>query len=317
MNKNLFTIREDRHGLSLVFLLGNALGCCPYNCRFCSTKTSRKVHPDEAIHRFDELCLQYSPEIDGPYHALIFNHGNVTNELECPTHVLDHILDQFSNDGRVVYVSLNSREREASREVLEGLAQKKLPFPVHFIFGLESFSPRMPEILGKDTRGELERFIRKLEPFNAGHDFGEGGNTYTFGLDVNLIFLPELYRTEGQVGSVGPAEAKRGLMGDLRKLLSESSASVPMQINIHPYCRVDALSYGDENLNVLMAVLPELQDMISSHNITVISPPVHIFVGVEGLGYAKAEQFHQIREWKPVIDEFNRSGLVDLQLRGT
>ena len=105
-----------------------------------------------------------------------------------------------------------------------------------------------------------------------------------------------------------------GIKEDLRRLLSESDPAVPIQVNIHPYHRVHSLPFDDANWDVLMDVLPELQEIVRMHNMVRSDQPTYLFLGVEGLGHSNPEQIRQIQKWKNVIDEFNRSGDVRLDL---
>jgi len=310
-----FTLRQDQSGFRPVFPLGNAAGRCPYGCRFCSVKNSAKVTLEDSIRRFEELCEAYAPLLTGPYHPVIYNQGNVTNPQEFPRALLDHVLDRFNGNGWVQYVSLNSREREASDEVLQSLTDKDLSYPIHFIFGQESFSPRTFTIFGKDTRGELARFVHKLRPYNKAFAGRLSGKDYVFGLDVNLVFLPALY-VEDDAPTANQAVASReGLKHDLGRLLAHVDLEVPFEVNIHPYHRVRALPYGDADLGLLMSIVPDLQQLLTAHNAGRQGCPCHLFLGVEGIGYDSAKQRAQIHKWKPVIDQFNRSGIVDFSLR--
>ena len=305
-----FTLRADQNGLRPVFPLGNTSGSCPYNCRFCGVKKSRKVTPSEAMQCFNNLYSAYAETIKGPYHPVIYNQGNVTSPREFSREVLEYVLDRFHGDPHVRYVSLNSRERDASTGVLDFLVNKHLSYPIHFILGLESFSPRMPSVFGKNTCGELERFVLKLQPYNKRHASGEIVNDYVFGLDVNLVFLPELYLDEGDCRDENISRIREGMTQDLRRLLDHIDRDVPVEINIHPFYRVNALPYESADLIMLLRFLPRLQEIVEHHNQASPTRKTHLFVGVEGDGYNNEDPKEQIREWTGAIDEFNRSGRI-------
>ncbi|UCG58875.1 MAG: hypothetical protein JSU70_05045 [Phycisphaerales bacterium] len=309
MQTQFFTLRKDQNGYRPVFPLGNTLGRCPHACTFCSVKTGKKVTFEEAVARFEELLASHCREIDGPYHPVIYNRGNVTNPREFPTELLDHVLNTFNADRRVSYVSLNSREQYMTSELLEYLVDKHLSYAIHFIIGIESFSDRAPRVLGKDTAGELDRAIQKLKPFNKEYGRQCTGRDYIFGLDVNLVFLPELYlgpsrrRQQASFGETG-----LGFEQDLAKLLEAIDPEVPTEINVHPYAKVDALPYDDVDLEVLVRMLPDLAHLVAEHNSALGAYETHLFVGVEGDGYSTERQRCQIHKWKSYIDEFNRAG---------
>ncbi len=310
-NGGVFSLRKDRTGYRPVFPLGNNLGRCPYDCAFCAIKATDVVGPDEAGARFDRLLATYHTHIDGPYHPLIYNQGNVTNEREFSRQLLDEILERFRTDERVQYVSLNSRERDATPEVLAYLAQKDLPYPIHFIFGAESFSKRASHVFGKETSGELDRFVAKLRDHNAEGPSDRAGRPYAFGLDVSLVFLPELYLAPGADRSANGAAIAGGVEADVVCLLDAIGSDVPFEINLHPYCRVDALPYLDAGLELLVPAFPVLQRHIARHNADRARRPSHVFVGIEGPGYSSEFWRRQRAEWGPFLRRFNERGAVD------
>jgi len=308
MKNSLFTLRKDQNNFRPVFLLGNERGSCLYNCRFCSSKTLRKVSSTDNIKRFDELFDYYLSIIDGPYHPLIYNDGNCTNQEELSEETLNYVLKAFDRDPRVLFVSINSREGCATPEILNNLAGKHLSYPIHFILGVESFSPNIHEILGKNNHGELDRFISKLQPYNLRPLTEQPQRGYTFGLDVNLVFLPELYLKDGEKRKDNKAKIKEGIKKELRQLLFRIVPHVPVEINIHPYHTVDALPYQKADLDQFMRILPELQEMILTFNRKFKDRQAHLFIGVQGTGYNSKQYIKQIRYWSPIIDEFNRTG---------
>lgn len=291
-------------------MLGNTLGQCPYNCNFCGVKTSNKVTLGEAIDKFDKLFLKCRKEFCEPYHPVIYNQGNVTNSEEFPQQLLDYILDNFNKEEQVLYVSLNSREKYATSELLNHLANKCLSYPIHFIFGVESFSKRTSSILGKHTSEELNKFIEKLQKFNEKFKRSGKKRDYVFGLDVNLLFLPELYLDEGETRGENFDRIRDGLEKDLLQLLKLVKPSVPVEINIHPYYHVDTLPYDDSELNELMRILPRLQNLIIQHNSIPGNYQTHLFIGVEGKGYLSNNQESQIQKGRPYIDDFNQTGMI-------
>ncbi len=308
LHDSVFSLRKDHNGYRPVFPLGNIFGSCPYDCTFCNVKATTAVSPEQAKGRFTALLSEYLGQIDGPYHPVIYNQGNVTSAREFPRRLLDEILEQFRSDERVLYVSLNSRERDATPRTLAYLERKELPFAIHFILGIESFSERTPTILGKDTSGELTRFVQKLRCYNTKASNVRKRRQYAFGLDVNLLFLPELYlapyaRRTGNVQTI-----RNGIEKDLICLLEGCVADVPVQINIHPYSRVESLPYEDANLALLVPLLPTLQQHIDRLNEARSRCPSHLFVGMEGNGYSSVFWEEQKRKWASVLSTFNETG---------
>lgn len=291
-----FNLREDRNGWRPVFLLGNELGECPIRCKFCNVRISKRISSEDNIKLFNELHDKYSAVIDGFYHPLIYNRGNITNPKEFSRETLNHILDVFNADNRVKFVSINSREIFATKEVLDYLTSKKLNYPLHFILGVESFSDNIIQLLGKNTVGELLRLTEKLRNYNE-----KSEKEYVFGIDVNLLFLPELYVKKRKGNN---EKIRTGIKNEIKQLLEQINQDVPVKINIHPFCRVANLPYEDAPLDVLVSVLPELQEMIQKFN-EANKSHVSLFIGIEGEGY---DNQSDIQKWKDIIDRFNQTG---------
>ena len=300
-----FSLRSDHNGIRPVYNLGNELGDCPWKCTFCSVGRSPRVTSEWNIAEFERQHEQFLQTIDGEYHPLIYNQGNVTNPSEFSRDTLKHILGVFSLDERVKFVSLNSRERHATPNLLEVLAAFDLPFPIHFILGVESFSPRAPRIFGKDTSGELQRYVDKLRPFNERR---RGTAPYVFGLDANLVLLPEMYLEDEQTREGNEDAITWGFCTEVSELLARISPSVPVEINLHPYHRVDTLPYQDLQLDSFIDVLPSLQKIVETHNANHPEQATHLFVGVEGSGFDSGVQMQQVKTWRAIIDNFNLTG---------
>lgn len=275
-----FPLRRDRKGMRVVYRLGNEWGPCPFACTFCGVGNSPRVAPEENRTRFDRLFADYAAHISEPYHAAIFNEGNVTHPREFSRETLRYVLDAFVRDPKVQYVSLNSRESTATVGALEFLRDLELPFPVHFIFGLESYSARGRELLGKKNEGELERFLVKLDTFNRKGGPGDLRKPYGFGLDINLIFLPEVFLAPGEERGGREEQIHRGFLDEFRLVLTRLNPAVPCQINIHPYYAVPSLPFRDADLLQLLRILPDLQSAVNEHNARISGTRVDIFVGV-------------------------------------
>ncbi len=303
-----FTLRRDHLGLRPVYNLGNELGDCPYRCAFCGVGRSERVSPAWNVREFDRQHHEFLSVIDGPYHPVVYNQGNVTNPEEFSRATLDHILRTFVPDERVNRVSLNSREKDAPPDLLESLAGRALPFPVHFIFGVETFSPRSAKILGKDTRGELERFNAKLRQFNRSRDADRKPAAYIFGLDLNLVFLPELYLEDSESRDGNDAKSLAGFQNEVSQLLRLIDPGVPVDINLHPYYEVATLPWASADLDIFMSVVPSLQEMVDRYNAEGTTRSTHIFIGVEGTGYEEEHEREQLARWKDLIEDYNRSG---------
>lgn len=306
MMPHRFTLRRDQNGLRPVFLLGNELGECPLKCKFCNVRKPARVSSADNIKAFNELYTKYSKLINGPYHPLVYNRGNVTDPKEFSRKTFDYILNCFSNDERVRFVSINSRERFATRRVLDYLAGKNLNYPIHFIFGVESFSENAAKLLGKNAVGELERFEKKLAEYNQQYAFNTR-KSYVFGLDVNLLFLPELYLREGESRNGKYSKIREGIKKDVAHVLHYAHSTVPIEINLHLFSQVETLPFEDAELDSLASVLPELQEIVERHNET-SNYETHLFIGIEGEGYSSKYWENQLQKWKPSIDAFNETG---------
>lgn len=308
----VFPLRVDWNGYRPVYKLGNEGGNCSFGCKFCGVGRSPRVDSAANISLFDNLHATYLREIAGLYHPAIFNRGNVTDPKAFSPATLDHILNAFANDGRVTYVSLNSREITATTAVLDRLAGPGLPFPIHFIFGQESFSESASRILGKKNRGEMERFVWKLKRYNQEHLPRDVTKRYIFGLDVNLVFLPELYLEAGESRSGHEAKIAGGLADDLRQLLARADPLVPIEVNIHPYYEVPSLPYQRADLFMLLRMMPELQCIIEQHNARSGGAEAHLFLGVvfvrNGFGALNRDGRESLLELQAAIDSFNRTG---------
>jgi hypothetical protein len=303
--KNPFSLRKDQRGQRPVYNLGNEHGHCPHRCTFCDVGRSRKVTEADNIKLFFELHEQFLHLIEGPYHPLIYNQGNVTNPIEFSRSSLRRILHEFNKDPRIVYVSLNSRSCYITHELLELLVSDDLTFPIHFIFGLESFSDRAKVLFGKNTTGELDRIIDILRPYNQSTTGIIRGN-YRFGLDVNLVFLPEMYLKEGE-SRVGNEQAiATGMIWELEQLLSSIDPSVPVEINLHPYYAVGGLPFESMDISFFMNELPALQALVDKHNRENTARTTHLFVGIEGGGYYQ----DQLLNWIAQVERFNITGVI-------
>ena len=310
MSEEFFSIRRDQNGLRPVYNLGNELGDCPQNCAFCGVGKSPQVTSEENIENFERIYADFRKIIQGPYHPVVYNQGNCTNPKEFSWKTLNHILKRFHGDPNVVYLSINSRESYATVTVLERLAVLRLSYPVHFVFGIESFSPRTYELLGKNTVAEMERFNAKLRSVNSRYASAQPLRGYTFGLDVNLVFLPELYLKPGESKTGNEATIQSSWVGEFRCLLATIDPIVPTEINLHPYYSVAAIPYEDADLSLFMQTLPELQRVLEVQVSNSCARPPHIFVGVEGTGYESSNYRRMLGRWGPTITEFNHTGKI-------
>lgn len=308
-----FPLRRDRNGVRAVYKLGNEGGPCPFACTFCGVGNSPRVDPAENRARFDRLFADYSSRIDEPYHAAIFNEGNVPNPREFSRETLQHVLGTLAQDAKVQFVSLNSRESTATAESLKFIRDLELPFPIHFIFGLETLSGRGREILGKDNEGELERFLAKLKTFNGETGPVSPRKPYLFGLDINLVFLPEIYLKPGEERCGRESQIHDGFLEEFRSLLSQLDATVPCQINIHPYYEVPSLPYRDADLLQLLRILPDLQGALEEYNEQQQGARVDLFLGVVLLA---PDQDGSVGECYVTVDraiaDFNATGRLPL-----
>ena len=112
-----------------------------------------------------------------------------------------------------------------------------------------------------------------------------GPDVYVYGLDVGLVFLPELYLAVGESRAGKERRILRGIEDDVVRVLQCTQHMTPLEINVHPYHRVDALPYDDADLGVLLDAMPKLQAHVDDYNDSGDGWVTHLFIGVEGLGY--------------------------------
>ena len=220
-----------------------------------------------------------------------------------------YILDQFNNDTRVTYVSINSRLKYATHKLLRSLMAQNLSYPIHFIFGLETLSPQIANILGKKNSGEFQRFITRLRSYNQANKSKHQGS-YNFGLDVNLVFLPEIYLANNEKRAGNEIKIARGMKEELEQLLSLIDPLVPIEINLHPYYKVQELPYESLDLEFFMQQIPVLQAIIDKHNHLEPEKQTHLFIGMEGGDYSQPAYQARLPRWKEQIDIFNATGEI-------
>ena len=304
----VFPLRRDRAGWRAVYKLGNERGRCPFQCKFCGVGNSPRVTSAENMALFDALHARHLATLDGPYHAAIFNRGNVTDRGAFSQATLDHVLETFVRDPRVTCLSLNSREVTATADVLDELAARQLPCPLHFIFGQESFTRNAQLILGKNNQGELERFIEKLQPYNTACPPTPERKKHVFGLDVNLVFLPELYLDLGESRHGHEEKIAAGFAAEVRQLLALAHPLVPIHINLHPFYPVASLPYEPADLFMLVRMLPVLQQLVDTHNRRSKANPTQLFVGVVFATQPDTATAPRLVRLQALLDEFNRTG---------
>jgi len=275
-NPDLFPIRQDRYGQRIVYLIGNENkgGKCPFQCKGCNANISPKVTPESNMRRLRELHGGYEEKITGQYHALIYNGGNITNPSECSREALDDFLNFFREDERVAAVSISSRGKFLTDEMLGHIGRKYLPYQVNIIFGQESFSPLLKEIYGKDTMrngrvsGELEEIAEKITEANSGY---AGRVHQRFGLEVNLLYLAELYPDK---------KSREGIEADVKTLLKIVDKRMLLEIDINPFYEVPQLPYKSADVEELLGSIPRIQGIIREYNQNLTENLATIFIGI-------------------------------------
>ena len=295
-----FPLRKDRYGYRYVFFLGNEGGNCKYQCRFCEIGKSNAVDSTYNIMLFDYLYNDFKLKLrNETTHPLLYNRGNITDEKSCSRKTLTHILNKFKSDTNIHHLSINSREKEADANFMDYIMNFKLSFPIHFILGQESFSSKTTEIIGKNTVAEFDSLVKKISLYNYISD----SKTYIFGIDVNLLFLPELY--------IGNAKRKgnevdifAGLHKDIDYAINTSTDSFPLTININPYYKVNTLPYENADIEHFISLLPPISEHIYEINKN-RRFEVSVFVGFRPVKMFDNLHNKEIVEFESVIDEFN------------
>jgi len=300
----LLLARNIVYGLRYVFFLRNEDGSCKYRCTFCEIGKSNKVSSDYNITLFNNRYKDYQRKISRyKNHPLIYNRGNITDEKAFSRKTLKHILTRFNNNSKITHLSLNSREKEVTSEFINFISEMKLSYPIHFILGQESFSTGTLKTIGKNSNGEYQRLANKLIAFNY-NDSPPEVKPYNFGIDCNLLFLPELY-----IGNVFnrykyDKEIKDGFIEDVKKVLEYSSVQVPLTINLHPYYKVKSLPYENADIDQIIDLLPQIHNLIT-HNNKKRKHKISIFIGFRGIKIGNKQIDAKIDRWNNIIDSFN------------
>jgi len=303
-----FPIRKDLYGLRYVFFLGNEGGDCKYRCTFCEIGKSNKVSNEYNITLFENLYKDYSEQTKGEInHPLIYNRGNVTDEKAFSRRTLKHVLEKFNNNSKITNLSINSREKEVTNEFIDFIMQMNLSYPVHFILGQESFSDKTYQIIGKNSQGEYERLVNKLISFNQ-KGFYPDNKTYNFGIDCNLLFLPELYIGASE-RLLSKKEIENGFVNDIKKALEISSENVPLTLNLHPYYKVKSLPYENADIEHFIEILPNITELVKTYN-NAAKFKTSIFIGFRGLKTGNEKIDRQINAWNKYFDNFNETNNI-------
>ena len=307
-----FPLRRDQYGYRYVFFLGNEGGNCKYQCNFCEIGKSNAVDSAYNIMLFDCLYNDYKLKLHNDItHPLLYNRGNITDEKAFSRKTLTYILNKFKSDTNIHHISINSREKDVDTNFIDYVLGLNLYFPVHFILGQESFSSKTLEIIGKNSVGEFENLVRKIFLYNNSENYKSNSKTYNFGIDVNLLFLPELYIDN--VNRKGyEDDIFIGLMKDIDYAINYSTDSFPLTININPYYKVSTLPYESADIEYFLSLLPSI-----SKHIYIINKnrkfKVSIFIGYRPIKTYDNLYNRKITEYECVINEFNetleRSGM--------
>jgi hypothetical protein len=172
----------------------------------------------------------------------------------------------------------------------------------------------MPRVLGKNTKGDLGRFVEKLREYNKTAPTNNRRG-YVFGLDVALLFLPELYLDEGEnrVGNTG--KIVQGIKEDIRELLKHATDLVPIEINLHCFSKVETLRYENVDYVSLLRIVPELQQMVEEQTRTHQSYPTSIFLGQHYNESLFNGQMKEVAAYLNRITElFNKTGKLGGEL---
>lgn len=301
--------RVDHDGIREVLVIDNErVGGCPFQCEGCGVKGEAKiVSAEENKARIGQVVDQFALKLtehkagysEQGYHLCIYNFGNVTDKKELSKDNFYFLLQRLSAlDPLPEYVSINSRGDFVDEELLSDIAAKQLPYRVHFILGVETFTERGQAIYGKKNIGmEADTMVATIQHYNKEH----GTN---FGMDINLVFLPEFYLAENDSRAGHETEIQSGFSADVQRLLNYGDQGMPIRINLHPYYKSTtgkALPYTgvDQQFGLFMqSVAGALTQLDHKQDIV-------IFVGVEDSGYQTAGWKEQLAIWGGAIQRIN------------
>jgi len=311
-SKNTFdTNRIDADGFREVVLIGNEspIGC-PFKCKACgvfadaelvTSNMNKKIITKEISILNNKIQSNLAEYKKTNFHLLVYNFGNITNIDELSIENLGFLLHEI---GRLPclpkYISINSRGRFLTKDLLIYIKSLHLKYDVNFIIGIESLSEKGAMIYGKkNIKKEFQVMYDLVSSFNL-------ANETNFGFDTSFVFLPEFY-DKNRTDKLG---IKNGFENDLMSFIKlYVGKNVPIKISIHPYFKTQNYPY-DSTYNffeIIIDVICNIKKILINLNKGVHNSLQNtIFIGIKDKGYETEGWIKELDKWGHIIEEVNK-----------
>jgi len=146
--------------------------------------------------------------------------------------------------------------------------------------------------------------VSKLIPFNE-KKYLQKNKNYNYGIDCNLLFLPELYIGK-ENRNQHSKEIAVGFIEDINNTLKYSSPQVPLTININPFYKVKSLPFKNADINQLLDLLPLIMELVNKHN-KERKHKITVFIGFRGIKTGNKQIDLKIDRWNNIFNLFNEN----------
>jgi radical SAM superfamily enzyme YgiQ (UPF0313 family) len=306
--------RIDGDGYREVITIGNeSPDGCPFKCRVCGVHNDAMIVSDEQNKEiiFKEISMLNSKIQNNikeyeqkKYHLLVYNFGNITNIKELSLSNFHHLLHEIEMlIIKPTYLSINTRGKFVTNELLNYIKNKALSYNVSFIFGVESLTQKGSRLYGKtDIINEFNTMFNLINNFNINKEA-------EFGLNVGFVFLPEFYSDD----RTNIKMIKDGFSAELRNFITKYvGKNVPVKISIHPFYVVKNCSFKS-SANFINILIEEVKKVCENLFILNKSLPKHlqshIFIGLQDKGYKDEEWKEVLTKYKNEIEQINQFNL--------
>ncbi len=277
----LFAPARDRYGVRLELVFGNHApgGRCPYysggNCRHCDIGAGEGAAVTPELNRqrlawFQEHYRQVLPEVA---HLVFYNSGSLLDPQEMPADLLDEVLVWARSLPVLRMVSVETRESAVTEHSLRRVADALGPGRMaRVILGLETSDDHLREdLLAKRMpRAAVKRAVEAIGSVAA--DVGTG----RLGLTVNILV--------GGPGTTLSTAVDDALTTADFALETGRIASVPVDLNLHPYYRsTRGRSHFPAHPHCSSRTLALAASAIAE-KVALHVPPTVLFIGMEDEG---------------------------------